>query len=45
MIETVDQAHLRRLLSVPSAADREEYQRSGYVAGMRAANAGAYAPW
>jgi dihydroorotate dehydrogenase (fumarate) len=36
---------VRGLLSVPPAADRTDFQRSGYVAAMRAANAGAYAPW
>ena len=41
--KTVDE--LRGKLSVPPAADQAAYQRSGYVAAMRAANAGAYAPW
>jgi dihydroorotate dehydrogenase (fumarate) len=36
---------MRGLLSAPGVADQAEYQRSGYVAAMRAANAGAYAPW
>jgi len=36
---------LRGMLSVSPAADPAAYQRSGYVAAMRAANAGAYAPW
>jgi dihydroorotate dehydrogenase (fumarate) len=41
--QTVDD--LRGLLSVPPTADRAAFQRAGYVAAMRAANAGAYAPW
>ncbi len=40
--ESVD--HLRGLLAVPSTADRDEYERAGYVSAMRAANAGAYIP-
>jgi dihydroorotate dehydrogenase (fumarate) len=36
---------LRGKLAVPQATEQEEYQRSGYVAAMRAANAGAYQPW
>jgi dihydroorotate dehydrogenase (fumarate) len=36
---------VRGLLSVPQEGDQAAYQRSGYVAAMRAANAGAYAPW
>jgi dihydroorotate dehydrogenase (fumarate) len=36
---------LRGTLSVSPAADPAAYQRSGYVAAMRAANAGAYVPW
>jgi dihydroorotate dehydrogenase (fumarate) len=40
---TVDE--LRGRLSVPPADDQAAYQRSGYVTAMRAANAGAYAPW
>jgi dihydroorotate dehydrogenase (fumarate) len=36
---------LRGKLAVPQAEDQEEYQRSGYVAAMRSANAGAYQPW
>jgi dihydroorotate dehydrogenase (fumarate) len=36
---------LRGLLAAPAVADRGELVRSGYVAAMRAANAGAYALW
>jgi dihydroorotate dehydrogenase (fumarate) len=36
---------VRGLLSAPPARDPEQHARSGYVAAMRAANAGAYAPW
>ena len=36
---------LRGMLSVPATADRAQLARSGYVSAMRAANAGAYAPW
>jgi dihydroorotate dehydrogenase (fumarate) len=39
----VDQ--MRGLLSAPGVADQAAYQRSGYVAAMRAANAGAYSSW
>ena len=35
---------VRGMLSVPANADRAAYERAGYVAAMRAANAGAYAP-
>jgi dihydroorotate dehydrogenase (fumarate) len=35
---------VRGLLAVPADADREAIERAGYVAAMRAANAGAYAP-
>jgi dihydroorotate dehydrogenase (fumarate) len=41
--ESVDQ--LRGLLAVPGDADPATYERAGYVSAMRAANAGAYAPW
>ncbi len=41
--QSVDE--LRGLLAAPAAADQTELARSGYVAAMRAANAGAYAPW
>ena len=41
--EAVDE--LRGMLSVGPATDQAAFQRSGYVAAMRAANAGAYAPW
>jgi dihydroorotate dehydrogenase (fumarate) len=41
--ESVDQ--LRGLLAVPADADPATYERAGYVSAMRAANAGAYAPW
>jgi dihydroorotate dehydrogenase (fumarate) len=40
---TVDQ--VRGMLSVPDGTDQAAYQRAGYVTAMRAANAGAYAPW
>ena len=40
--ESVDQ--FRGLLAVPTTADRDEYERAGYVSAMRAANAGAYVP-
>jgi dihydroorotate dehydrogenase (fumarate) len=36
---------VRGLLAVPADADAAAYERSGYVTAMRAANAGAYAPW
>jgi dihydroorotate dehydrogenase (fumarate) len=36
---------LRGLLAVPNEADAAAYERAGYVTAMRAANAGAYAPW
>jgi dihydroorotate dehydrogenase (fumarate) len=36
---------VRGLLAVPPDADAAAYERTGYVAAMRAANAGAYAPW
>jgi dihydroorotate dehydrogenase (fumarate) len=39
---TVDE--LRGMLAVPAGADEAAYERAGYVAAMRAANAGAYAP-
>jgi hypothetical protein len=35
---------VRGLLAVPGSADRDEYERAGYVRAMRAANAGAYQP-
>jgi dihydroorotate dehydrogenase (fumarate) len=41
--DSVDE--LRGKLAVLPAADQAAYERSGYVAAMRAANAGAYAPW
>jgi dihydroorotate dehydrogenase (fumarate) len=41
--EAVDE--VRGILSVPSGTDQTAYQRAGYVTAMRAANAGAYAPW
>ena len=41
--ESVDD--LRGMLAVPADADAEDYERAGYVSAMRAANAGAYAPW
>ncbi|HET7051401.1 MAG TPA: dihydroorotate dehydrogenase-like protein [Solirubrobacteraceae bacterium] len=40
-----DLSHVRGLLAVPSEADGAALERAGYVAAMRAANAGAYAPW
>ncbi len=36
---------LRGLLAVPADADAAGYERAAYVTAMRAANAGAYAPW
>jgi len=36
---------VRGLLAVPPEADGAAYERAGYVTAMRAANAGAYAPW
>jgi dihydroorotate dehydrogenase (fumarate) len=36
---------LRGMLAVPADVNAEEYERAGYVSAMRAANAGAYAPW
>jgi dihydroorotate dehydrogenase (fumarate) len=41
--ESVDE--LRGLLAAAPVADQTELGRSGYVAAMRAANAGAYASW
>jgi dihydroorotate dehydrogenase (fumarate) len=35
---------LRGMLAVPADADRAAFERAGYVAAMRAANAGAYSP-
>jgi dihydroorotate dehydrogenase (fumarate) len=40
---SVDQ--VRGMLSVPGDGDLAAYERAGYVSAMRAANAGAYAPW
>ena len=36
---------LRGMLAVPADTDAAQYERAGYVSAMRAANAGAYAPW
>jgi len=36
---------VRGLLAVPPETDAAAYERAGYVNAMRAANAGAYAPW
>jgi dihydroorotate dehydrogenase (fumarate) len=36
---------LRGMLAVPTATGEAASQRAGYVSAMRAANAGAYAPW
>ncbi len=41
--QTLDE--VRGMLSVPAGADQAAYERTGYVTAMRAANAGAYAPW
>ena len=41
--QSVDE--VRGLLAVPPEADAAAYERAGYVTAMRAANAGAYAPW
>jgi dihydroorotate dehydrogenase (fumarate) len=35
----------RGRLAAPAGSDQETFQRAGYVRAMRAANAGAYAPW
>ncbi|MGZ4201647.1 MAG: dihydroorotate dehydrogenase-like protein, partial [Thermoleophilaceae bacterium] len=40
--QTIDE--LRGMLSVPADTERAAYHRGGYVAAMKAANAGAYAP-
>ena len=40
-----DLSQVRGLLAVPPETDAAAYERSGYVTAMRAANAGAYAPW
>jgi dihydroorotate dehydrogenase (fumarate) len=40
--ETLDE--VRGMLAVPPESDREAFERAGYVAAMRAANAGAYSP-
>ena len=40
---TLDQ--FRGMLAVPADIDGEAYGRISYVSAMRAANAGAYAPW
>lgn len=36
---------LRGMLAVPADTDQSAHERAGYVGAMRAANAGAYAPW
>jgi dihydroorotate dehydrogenase (fumarate) len=36
---------VRGMLAVPAETDAAEFERAGYVSAMRAANAGAYAPW
>ncbi len=41
--QTLDE--LRGMLAVPADSDRTKAQRAGYVAAMRTANAGGYAPW
>jgi dihydroorotate dehydrogenase (fumarate) len=41
--QSVDE--VRGLLAVPDETDAAAYERAGYVTAMRAANAGAYAPW
>ena len=41
--QSVDE--LRGMLSVPPDADAAEYERAGYVTGLRAANVRAYSPW
>ncbi len=35
----------RGTLAAPAGSDQEAFQRAGYVRALRAANAGAYAPW
>ena len=39
-----DLAAVRGLFAVPPEVDAAAYQRTGYVAAIRAANAGAYVP-
>jgi dihydroorotate dehydrogenase (fumarate) len=41
--QSVDE--LRGMLSVPPDTDAAEYERAGYVTGLRAANVRAYGPW
>ena len=41
--QSIDQ--VRGMLAVPAGTDEAEFERAGYVTAMRAANAGAYAPW
>ncbi len=41
--QSLDQ--LRGMLAVPAETDEAAFERAGYVSAMRAANAGAYAPW
>ncbi len=38
-------AELRGMLAVPPDTDAADYQRSGYVNALSAANAGVYGPW
>jgi dihydroorotate dehydrogenase (fumarate) len=38
-------ADVRGLLAVPHEPEATAYERATYVTAMRAANAGAYAPW
>jgi dihydroorotate dehydrogenase (fumarate) len=40
-----DLVQVRGLLAVAADTDAAAYERAGYVTAMRAANAGAYAPW
>jgi dihydroorotate dehydrogenase (fumarate) len=41
--QTLDE--LRGMLAVPAGVEQAKAERAGYVAAMRTANAGAYAPW
>ena len=36
---------LRGTLAVPLDSDESDYERAGYVGGLRAANSGIYGPW
>jgi dihydroorotate dehydrogenase (fumarate) len=36
---------LRGMLAVPPGGDESAYERTGYVAALRAANVNSYGPW